>query len=63
MRPLRQICSWCKAEGVLTVIQDGDEPTSHGICSAHATELHAEAFEKYLGAHPHEVAHRTGETK
>lgn len=31
--PLRTICRWCEVKGVLTVLRDGDEPTSHGICA------------------------------
>jgi len=33
--PLRTICRWCEVyEGRLTVLQEGVEPTSHGICSS-----------------------------
>jgi hypothetical protein len=31
-----QLCAWCEAEGVRTVLQEGEEPASHGICAAHA---------------------------
>lgn len=38
----RQVCAWCAKEGVLTVIQEGDEPTSHGICAYHSQQVEAE---------------------
>lgn len=39
---LRTICSWCEAEGIITVLREGVEPTSHGICKPHADTLLAE---------------------
>lgn len=59
---ITQVCSWCQAEGVRTIIAWGDEPgESHGCCAYHATQLHAEAYEHYLKTHPQEVGRLTGE--
>lgn len=41
-RQLRQVCAWCQREGRLTVLRDGAEPTSHGICPQHAAKWRAE---------------------
>ena len=37
--PHRTLCSWCQAEGVENVLQEGVLPVSHGICQKHAAEF------------------------
>lgn len=43
--PHRAICAWCEAEGLPSLLREGREPATHGICQAHSDAMLAEARE------------------